>query len=81
MLFDAQEVFATFLIENRDFNEADVQAECRRLFQRQQAIADVLDGKLPPDVLLDMVQDQGIEASEYVDCVQDNLSLFEGTMP
>lgn len=75
--FDAQELFATFPIENRDFNDADVQAECKRLFARQRAIADVLDGNLPADYLLDLIQEQGIEASEYVACIEDNLSLVE----
>lgn len=80
MLSDAQELFATYLVDQRDFSEADIKAECRRLFERQKAIADVLDGKLPPDLLLDMIQEHGIEASEYVGCVQENLNVFEGKM-
>lgn len=75
MIDDVQELFCTFGAESPDFNASDIDAECRRLFERQKAIALMLDGKLPADYVLDMIEEHGGDAAEYTVQVNENLAV------
>jgi|GEM_PF-4980954 hypothetical protein len=69
--------FDTFLVENREFNDADVKAECDRLFERQKAIQGLTEGTIDPEYLLDLLQEHdGIDATEYVDAVCENVDFL-----
>lgn len=66
-------VFDTTYIDHPDYNSSDHDAECRRLFARQRAIQGLIDGTVDPDYLLDLLEDQGVSPTEYVETVEDNL--------
>lgn len=63
------EVFYTYFQPHPDYNFEDIVAESNRLFQRQRAIQAMLDGILPPDILLDMLDEHGIDPIEYVNSI------------
>jgi hypothetical protein len=67
--------FDTYLVEDSDFNEQDRMREIQRLFRRQKAIESLLDSTLPPDVLLDMLEEQGLDAADYVEEIADFFQL------
>ncbi|HEY9672239.1 MAG TPA: hypothetical protein V6D11_12395 [Waterburya sp.] len=67
--------FDTYLFEHPDFSEEDRMQEINRLFQRQRAVQCLLDGILPPDVLLDVLQEHGIDAANYVEGIAGALQL------
>lgn len=67
--------FITYADNNPDFNEADSLAEAERLFQRQTVIEAVLQGKEHPDVMLDMLEEHGIDAAEYVESAEEGVDL------
>jgi hypothetical protein len=73
---DLQTPFQTLLDENPDYCGSDVQAECQRLFARQKAIASLIEGNLDPDTLLDLLSDQGLDPSVYIDEVVDNVDFL-----
>lgn len=62
------------MVEHPDFDDADVQAEVVRLFERQRAIASLVSGNLDANTLLDLLDYQGFNPTEYVDCIEDNLN-------
>lgn len=72
---DAFRILTTFAQEHPDFSAADRLEESARYVQRQRAIARCLDGQEHPDVLLDMLAEQGIEPAEYVAEVGQGVEL------
>lgn len=75
--------FSTYLRQNPDFDAQDVQAEIEQLFERQSAIDDLLSGKQTPEYVLDLLETQGFDPSEYVDCVEVNVetAIASGLLP
>ena len=75
--------FQTYFIENPDYNESDIQNEFNALVIRQRAINDLLEGKLSPEEVLDLLNDQKIDVDEYVNCVEHNVSFIiqNGILP
>lgn len=67
--------FDTYLFEHPDFNEEDRMLEIQRLFQRQRAIDCLLEGTLPPEVLLDMLEEHGIDAAHYAEQIAEVFRL------
>ncbi|MEL7354055.1 MAG: hypothetical protein AAFN38_21715 [Cyanobacteria bacterium J06560_5] len=55
--------------ENSDYNRQDERGEAEALYQRQGAIEDFVEGKGQADTLLDMLEEQGIDAAAYADRV------------
>ncbi len=68
-------VFDTVQIYNPDYSYEDLMAESERLIQRQKAIQVFLSGELPPDVVLDMLEEHGIDAAIYTEQIADLLQL------
>jgi hypothetical protein len=68
--------FSTYLTASPDMSEADLKLECRRLFERQQAIGSWLDGKLPHDVLLDMLAEHQIDPYQWAEVSLDNVEVL-----
>lgn len=65
--------FDTYNLWHPDWTEADIRAELQRLVQRQQAIAQLQDGKLDPETVGDMLAEHGIEPYTWLDACFDNL--------
>lgn len=66
----------TYFRDNPDYSAADAMAESEALFERQQAIQDMLDGKVHPDAVLDILSDQGFDVDEYIDVVCSNIDFI-----
>ena len=69
---DELEPLLTLFIEHPDYNGSDAFAEADRLFQRQQAISGLLDGSVPIDYCLDMLDEHGIDPHGWIDTVVAN---------
>ena len=72
----AIEGLSTVLRESPDFNSSDSQHEINQLIVRQTAIQDCLTGEQHADVLLDILDSQGINPIEYVACVEQNINFL-----
>ena len=59
--------------DNPDFDRTDTTNEIQQLHERNSAIQAVVDGKLPPDELLDLLEFQGLDPVYYVSVAIDNL--------
>lgn len=66
-MFNPLDPLLTWRTESPDFNAADNQREIEFLFARQQAIDGMLAGTVPPDVVLDLLEFQGLNPIEYAD--------------
>ena len=72
-------VFTPFSLvpeENPDFNESDLKQAHEDYCRLQSAIQSCLDGTLPPDVLLDMLAENGVDVDQYVAEVAENVELY-----
>jgi hypothetical protein len=65
----------TFERQNPDFSGADRLQEVAAFIQRQRAIARCLDGLESPDVVLDLLDSQGLDPIAYVDEVEAAVEL------
>jgi hypothetical protein len=72
---EAETPFLTYFRDEPDHNAADSLEECRRLFQRQEAIEKCLRGEVPAEYVLDLLAQQGVSPDAYVDCVESNVSF------
>jgi hypothetical protein len=70
---DELEPLLTVFVDHPDYNKSDEQAEADRLFQRQQAIAGLLDGSVPVDYCLDLLEAQGINPHAWIDASLQNM--------
>lgn len=68
--------FDTLLASNPDFNQSDVNQEIELLFQRQKMIEGFVDGSVSANDLLEFMADQLIEVDQYVEEVEENVSLI-----
>lgn len=73
-----QAPFQTFLPENPDFNASDLQTEIEKLFERQRAIAQLTQGEMLADDLLDLLEGQDLDPIEFVDMAVDNINVLMG---
>jgi len=73
---DVADPFLTFFRENPDYSESDSLSECRALWERQGAVDQVIRGEEHPDLLLETLYDQGIEPSDYVDGVVNEIDYI-----
>jgi hypothetical protein len=73
--------FTTEAIERPDQSLEDIQAETVRLFERQRAIDALLRGEVDAEFVLDMLAEQEIDPTAYVDCVQSNLEFLCPGLP
>lgn len=78
MMLNPQLPFLTVMDENPDFDQGDINAEIQRLFERQKAIAQLVEGNLSPEILLDILSDQGLNASQFIDEVESNIDYLMG---
>ena len=68
-------IFGTCFRENADYNNADVVREMQQLLSRQQSIQNTLLNGDDFDTLFDLLEEQGIDSSEYVDMVESNANF------
>lgn len=73
--------FTTEAIERPDQSLEDIQAETVRLFERQRAIDAMLRGEVDAEFVLDMLAQQEIDPTAYVDCVRSNLEFLCPGLP
>jgi hypothetical protein len=66
---------STFYRDCDDYNSDDTWAEINSLIARQQAISDMLDGKITPNDLLDFLEVHGIKPLDYVEAVVSSIEL------
>ena len=76
MSIDILDPFMTFFREHRDHNGCDARKEAEMLYQRQGAIEDMLEGKEHPDTVLDLLEEQGIDAANYADQVHQQVTAI-----
>ena len=70
-----EEIFATWLEQDPDFNQSDQSNAIRRLDQRQTALRDHLFYGLPLDEYFDLLNDQGVDPSAYLQVVERNVEI------
>lgn len=66
----------TFYREHPDYNASDARGEAVALYQRQGFIEDMLEGKRQPDEVLDLLQEQGVDAAAYADQVHQQVEAI-----
>jgi hypothetical protein len=66
----------TIWVPHPDYNQADAQIETMNLFSRQKAIHKLIEGKLGLTEVLDLLDDQGIDPSSYLEEVGENLHFL-----
>lgn len=71
--FEPLDPLSTIFIDDPDYNQSDEDGEIQRLFQRQEAISSMLDGKISVDDALDLLQSQGINPDDYAAAAIDNM--------
>jgi hypothetical protein len=67
------EAFSTWLDDNPDFGASDLQSDTARLVRRQNMIDKALRGEEHPDVVLDLLAEDGIDPYIYLDECEANL--------
>lgn len=72
-MFDPALAFDTYLNLDPQLSEAEFQAECDRLVQRQNAIAGLLKGETPVEQVEEMLFQHGIDPFEWAETAEDNL--------
>jgi hypothetical protein len=72
----------TYLNEDLDFNESDIQAEIEALFQRQRLIQQMMIGRIDPSEVLDAINDSSLDVDEYIQCSIENIEyVIENQIP
>lgn len=71
--------FETFYRDHPDHNAVDSRRETEQLFERQKLIDDLLSGRIPTEQLLELLFEQGIEPTAYVDAAIDNVDHIIST--
>ena len=69
------EPFSTCLRDFLDFTNQDDIQEAQQLIQRQTAIQNCLLGKESPDLILDLLEFQGIDPLAYVEAIEANVNF------
>lgn len=82
-MFHYIEPFSTVYRENPDYNTADELTEAQLLLQRQGMIGQFIEGKVDAETLLDLLESQGFDPSEYIDQVEANAAaiIADGLIP
>ena len=62
--------------EHPDHDAQDKRRETEQLFQRQGAIEDLLEGRGHVDVVLDLLEEQGVDAAAYADEVHAQVTAI-----
>lgn len=65
--------FNTYERQNPDFNQADSAHELSALTERQNQMIQVVDGELEAEALFETLAAQGIEPTDYVETVCENV--------
>lgn len=73
---DIIDPFLTFCAEHPDHDRQDARRAAEQLYQRQGAIEDMLEGREHVDVVLDMLEEQGVDAAAYADAVHGQVSAI-----
>ena len=68
-MVDILDPFMTWYREHPDYDARDARTEAQRLYERQGAIEDLLEGNVQVDEVLDRLDQQGIDAAAYADTV------------
>jgi hypothetical protein len=68
-------IFSTNYIENPDYNEADSIEQMSQLLTRQKSIQDCLLGFESAELLFEVLEEQGINSSLYVQEVEENVEF------
>lgn len=69
------ELFSTYSDNNPEFGASDIQADTARLIRRQNLIDKALRSEEYPDVVLDLLAEDGIDPITYLDEVETNLEI------
>lgn len=70
------EPFLTSFREHPDYNPSDVLNEINLMVIRNIAVEDCLEGTVSEDYFFDLLAEQGIEPSLYVDAVTDEIDYL-----
>lgn len=73
---DVLDPFLTFYRVHPDHNKQDARNESAALFERQGFIEDMLEGKRQPDEVLDLLEEQGVDAAAYADEVHNQVEAI-----
>ncbi len=68
--------FITYYRSNNDYNSDDAEQEFKAMLLRNNAIEDCLNGGQSEDYLFDLLAEQGIEPSIYLNTVESEVSYF-----
>jgi hypothetical protein len=68
-------VFLVNYQENLDYNEADSLAQMSESLLRNQIITDIVNGNESADFLFDVLEQQGIDSTSYVQEVVENVDF------
>jgi hypothetical protein len=66
----------TTLVEHPEFDGSDVDREIAALFQRQVLIDRIAHGEADWEELGDLLSDQGYDGEDYLESVDQKLTLF-----
>lgn len=72
-MFDPAAAFDTYLTLDPNLTEAELNAQIASLMQRQTAIAGLLDGTVPVDVVEEMLFEDDIDPYEWAEVAEQNL--------
>lgn len=71
----------TWYAADSDHNRQDERQAAEQLYQRQGAIEDMIEGREHVDTVLDMLEEQGIDAAAYADAVHaDITAIIQGNV-
>ncbi len=68
-------IFSTNFQENVDYNQTDSLNQMNQLLFRQKVIEDCLNGNESAEFLFDVLEEQGINSSAYVQEVGENVEF------
>ncbi|WNZ28177.1 hypothetical protein HJG54_35275 (plasmid) [Leptolyngbya sp. NK1-12] len=72
-MFDPASAFDTYLTLDPALTQSELEAEIARLVRRQKAIAGLLDGTVPVDVVEEMLFEDQIDPYEWAEVAEQNL--------
>lgn len=72
-MIDPAAAFDTYLTLDSNLSEAELNAEIASLIQRQNAIAGLLAGTVPVDVVEEMLFESEIDPYEWAEMAEQNL--------
>lgn len=74
-MLDAHQVWDTPMLLLSEYSEADLEAECAKLWRRTQMREQFFRGELDAETYLDCLEQDGFDVPEYLNAVEENMEF------